>query len=256
MTSAYPAQREVHLGQEVFFVLWDDDTERAAVVRAEVVQYASDWSKVRVRVAEAPQLNVIGRATWVLPDRLDADPRSARRHYQQRARRELRAELERAHAAEADKTDADKTEADKTEAAGEGNAVGSAAAEESWRAVQAGWADVELLVDTMDFESGWPENQARLAKFATMALLRVRPAIEQALGQLPADTHVEAVRGGLGGGLLGVVEPLCAGDPAAVLSHWDEVPPAEVVAAADYLTGLRGALDALAAAHDLPPLGG
>lgn len=246
MTSAYPAQREVHLGQEVFFVLWDDDTERAAVVRAEVVQYASDWSKVRVRVTEAPQLNVIGRATWVLPDRLDDDPRSARLHYQQRARRELRAELERARTADADETDA----------AGEGNAVGSAAAAESWRAVQAGWADVELLVDTMDFESGWPEHQARLAKFATMALLRVRPAIEQALRQLPADAHVEAVRGGLGGGLLGVVEPLCAGDPAAVLSHWDEVPPAEVVAAADYLTGLRGALDALAAAHDLPPLGG
>lgn len=246
MTSAYPAQREVHLGQEVFFVLWDDDTERAAVVRAEVVQYASDWSKVRVRVTEAPQLNVIGRATWVLPDRLDDDPRSARLHYQQRARRELRAELERARAADADKT----------EAAGEGNAVGSAAAGASWRAVQAGWADVELLVDTIDFESGWPEHQARLAKFATMALLRVRPAIEEALRQLPADAHVDAVRGGLGGGLLGVVEPLCAGDPAGVLAHWDEVPAAEVVAAADYLTGLRGALDALAAAHDLPPLGG
>ena len=243
MATGYPVYKEVHLGQEVFFVLWDDDTDRAGVARAEVVQYASDWSKVRVKVVDADQLNVIGRTTWVLPDRLDDDARSARRNYQRRARQEMRQELAAAERRAA-------------EAGGEAKAVADDVAER-WRAVAQGWADVDLLVDSMDFESGWPDNQARLAKFATLAILHLRPALVALLDAVPAGEPAEAVRAGLQGGVLGAAGPLCGDDPCALLGRWAEVPLAEVTATADYITGLRGALTALAEAHGLrPPLGG
>lgn len=248
MGTGYPVHREVRLGQQVFLILWDDDTGRAGVARGEVVEYASDWSKVRVRVLEAPQLNVIGRTTWVLPDRLDDDALSARRNYHRRAREEMRRELAEA--------------TDGAHGDGEGNRVAeretqpapvAEAAQGLWQGVATGWADVDLLVDSMDFESGWPENQARLAKFATLAVLGLRPRLEALLAALPQGEPVEAVRAGLEGGILGAVRPLCGEDPCILLARWGEVPLAEVSATADYLTGLRGALQALAEAHGLEP---
>lgn len=242
MATEDPAFSEVQLGQEVFFILWDDDTDRAGVARAEVVQYASDWSKVRVRVVDAPQLNVIGRATWVLPDRLDGDARSARRHYQQRARQEMRQE----------RAEAERRTAAGAEAGEEAKAMAEGVTQR-WQAVARGWADVDLLVDSMDFESGWPENQERLAKFATIAILNLRPVLEGLLAELPQGETVDAVRAGLQGGVVGAARPLCGDDPCALLSRWSEVPVAEVTATADYLTGFRGALAALAEAHGLSP---
>lgn len=244
MATGYAEFKEVHLGQVVFFILWDDDTDRAGVAQAEVVQYAADWSKVRVRVLEAPQLHVLGRTTWVLPDRLDDDARSARRNYQRRARREMR----EAQAAERHEA------AGGPDAGGEGRPVTEVtSAAGCWQAVTLGWADVDLLVDSMDFESGWPENQARLAKYATIAIINLRPAILALLAELPGGDAVEAVRAGLEGGVVGAARALCADDPCALLARWGEVPLAEVTATADYVTGLHGALAALAEAHGLAP---
>lgn len=240
-----PAYREVHLGQVVYLILWDDDTDRAAVARAEVVQYASDWSKVRVRVVDAPQLNVIGRSSWVLPDRLDDDPRTARLHYHRRAREETRYPRTEDGAPGEDSA----VEAEMT-------VDGSAAPEgllALWRPVAAGWQDVDLLIDSVDFESGWPENQSRLAKFATFAFLRLEPQLRRLLADLPAEDARDTVLAALETGLLAAVRPLCAGGIEGVLARWDEVPPAEVGAAADYFNGLRVALDALAEAHGLLP---
>lgn|GEM_PF-5035555 len=257
MGTGYPVYKEVHLGQQVFLVLWDDDTGRAGVATADVVQYASDWSKVRVKVVEAPQLGVIGRTTWVLPDRLDDDAASARRNYHRRARQEMRRDLAEARrqAAGGAEADGEGGPLEQSERSPEpsGQAGRGEAAQSLWRSVVEGWADVDLLVDSMDFESGWPENQARLAKFATVAILGLEPKLRSLLDQLPPDEAVEAVRDGLEGGILGAVRPLCGEDPCALLVRWSEVPLAEVTAAADYVSGLRGALQSLAEVHGLTP---
>ncbi len=254
MGTGLPVYKEVHLGQEVFLILWDDDTGHAGVARAEVVQYASDWSKVRVKVVDAPQLNVIGRTTWVLPDRLDDDPLLARRNYHRRAREEMRLELAEArHTGGRAETGGEGARLEPSEQSPEQRADGSEALRSLWRPIVEAWADVDLLVDSIDFESGWPENQARLAKFATIALLHLEPKLRDLLDRLPAGEPVEAVRAGLQGGILGAVRSLCANDPCGLLTRWDEAPLAEVTATADYLTGLRGALEALAEAHSLDP---
>jgi hypothetical protein len=221
--------REFRLGQRLYFVLWDEGSEEAAVACGEVVQYASDWSKVRVRVVEAPQRQVLGRSTWVLPDRVDDDPRAARRAYQRRARAELR--------------QAEGEAAEPPAKGAETVAEGSPAA---WGAVVEGWRDVALLVDTIDFEAGWPSHQARLAKFAVLAVLRLRPHLEALLREAPEGEAAEGVRTALEGGALGAAAALFGDDAAALLGRWDEVPEADASGAADQISGLRAALAELA----------
>ncbi len=230
--------REVHLGQELYFVLWDDDTDQAGVARGEVVQYASDYSKVQVRVVEAPQRTVIGRTTWILPDRLDDDERTARRHYQQRARQELRAADAEAETAKADPRE---------------GAVVEAAVAGPWSRVAEGWADVALLVDSIDFESGWPDNQSRLAKFATLRVLQLLPAITALLDALPRSDAVEVVRESLRTGAVGAAARVCGDDPFSLLERWDELPLEEVASAADDLTGIASALEEIADNQGLAP---
>jgi hypothetical protein len=243
--------RQFRLGQELYFVLWDEQSEEAGVARAEVVQYASDHSKVRVKVVDAPQRPVIGRTTWVLPDRLDDDARSARRNYQRRARQELR----EAEQAEREEGPAQAGGAERAPDQGEPKGADGVSDEvrEAWGRVAAGWPDVELLVDTMDFEAGWPDHQARLAKFATVAVLRLRPALEALVGALPGDEAAEAVRTAMAGGVLASASAAAGGDPARLLDAWDQVPATDVAGAADQINGLRAALSELALRRELSP---
>jgi hypothetical protein len=247
------ARRELRLGQHLYFVLWDEDAGEAGVAKGEVVQYASDYSKVRVKVIDAPQRTVIGRTTWVLPERLDDDPRSARRNYQRRAREQLRAELASQAAGTAAAQEEGAAVAEAAEAAATGAAGLPPEAAAHWRRVAEGWPDVDLLVETIDFEAGWPEHQARLAKFAVMAVLALRPAILALLEALPAGDEVAAVRAALETGALGTAARLCGDEPSALLARWAEVPAGEVAAAADDVTGLRSALAELAARYGLQP---
>jgi hypothetical protein len=228
--------REFRLGQRLYFVLWDEATEEAGLACGEVVQYASDHSKVRLRVVEAPQRQVVGRSTWVLPDRVDDDPRSARIAYQRRARAEMReAEGEAEHApAKGAETVSDATPA-------------------AWQAVAEGWHDVQVLVDSVDFEAGWPSHQARLAKFAVFAVLRLRPHLEALLAEAAGDEAAEAVQTALEGGALGSAAAFANADPAAVLERWDEVPEPDVASTADQISGLRAALIELASARGWSP---
>ena len=231
--------REVHLGQELYFVLWDDDTDQAGVACGEVVQYASDFSKVQVRVVDAPQRTVIGRTTWILPERLDDDARSARVHYQQRARAELRA------AADAE------SESEKTEA--QGVAAVEAAVAGPWTRVADGWADVALLVDSIDFEAGWPDHQSRLAKFATLRVLQLQPAIEAVLDALPGSDAAEVVRESLRSGVVGAAARLCGDDPFTLLDRWDDLSLEDIATAADHITGIASALEEMADRQGLTP---
>ena len=231
--------REVHLGQELYFVLWDDDTDQAGVACGEVVQYASDFSKVQVRVVEAAQRTVIGRTTWILPDRLDDDARTARLHYQQRARAELRTAAD----AELETTKGEPRE----------GAVVEAAVAGPWTSVANGWADVALLVDSIDFEAGWPDHQSRLAKFATLRVLQLRPAITAVLDALPASDAAEVVRESLRTGVVGAAARLCGDDPFTLLERWDELALEDVAAAADHITGIASALEEIADHQGLTP---
>ncbi len=233
--------RELRLGQELYFVLWDEDGDEAGVAKGEVVQYAADYSKVRVRVVEAPQRTVIGRTTWVLPERLDDDPGSARRNYQRRAREQLRAEIARRTGA-----------AENTGTGEEGTGV-PGQAQTLWQRIAEGWRDIDLLVDTVDFEAGWPEHQSRLAKFAVVAVLTLRPTIAELLGALAGGEDAEAVRAALETGALGTAARMCASDCSVLLARWAEVPADEVATAADDITGLRSALAELAERHQLHP---
>lgn len=227
--------REFRLGQRLYFVLWDEATEEAALACGEVVQYASDHTKVRLRVVEAPQRQVVGRTTWVLPDRVDDDPRSARIAYQRRARAEMRGA----------EGEADLAPAEGAETVAEGSPA-------AWQAVAEGWHDVQLLVDSVDFEAGWPSHQARLAKFAVFAVLRLRPHLEALLQAAGDDEAAEGVRTALEGGVLGSAAALGDG-AAAVLERWDEVPEPDVAGAADQISGLRAALTELAGARGWGP---
>ena len=232
--------RVFRLGQELYFVLWDEISEEAGVARGEVIQYASDQTKVRVKVLDAPQRTVIGRTTWVLPDRLDDDPRTARVNYQRRGREQLREETAsvRDEAAAGPRQEAGKV-AEATQA--------------DWARLCEGWRDVDLLVDTIDFEAGWPEHQVRIAKFAVLSLLRLRPQILALLGSLPAGEPVEAVRTALEGGALGSAAEIAGAQPITILERWDDVPADEQATAADQIAGVRAALDELARVHGLMP---
>jgi hypothetical protein len=235
--------RELRLGRELYFVIWDEDADLAAVAKGEVVEYASDWSKVRVKVVEAPQTNLIGRTSWILPDRLDEDPRSARLHYMQRARKGLREELAEARrAGDAAEEAKDVPEAPDPELA------------RRWSELAEPWADVELLLESIDFEAGWPENQARLAKFAVLAVLRLSPALEAVLAALPDSEASRAVRAALNQGVLGSARRLVGTDAGALLDRWAELPFEEVGETSETLSALRTAVGALAEAHGLPPL--
>ena len=239
--------RELHLGQELYFVLWDEDADLAAVAKGEVVQYASDWSKVRVKVVEAPQSNLVGRTSWILPDRLDDDARSARVHYQQRARAGLREEMHRLeHRA---------LSADEGDASGRGGAAEMARDEAAglWAQLVEAWGDVDLLLDSIDFEAGWPENQARLAKFAVLSVLRLEPRVEALLGALEDGDEVHAVRAAQAQGLLAAARRVAGADACALMERWSDLPFEEVGEAGETLGALRTALAALGDRHGLRP---
>ena len=238
--------RELRLGQELYFVLWDEDADLAAVAKGEVVQYAADWSKVRVKVVDAPQSNLIGRTSWILPDRLDDDARSARVHYQQRARAGLREEMQRIgqRAASGDEDDTSR------------GAVAEMARDETtrlWAQLVDAWGDVDLLLDSIDFEAGWPENQARLAKFAVLSVLRVEPRVDALLGALEDGEDVRAVRAAQAQGLLASARRVAGADACALMERWSDLPFEEVGEAAETLGALRTALAALGERHGLRP---
>ncbi len=228
--------REVRLGQEFYFVLWDDMTEQAALARGEVIQYTSDWSRVRLRVVDSSLRTVVGRSSWILPDRLDPDPESARRHYQQRAREQVRSE---------------------TAPAGAGTVEGGTALEgpvaRAWARVAAGWGDVDLLLDTVEFESGWPANQERLAKLAMVVVLNLVPTIRELVGALPPGLAHDAVETALQSGALGGALRLAADSPTALLDRFAELGPDAASSAIEDLQALRSALVELAAEHALEP---
>lgn len=231
------AGRELRLGQRLYFVLWDEDADLAAVAEGEVVQYASDWSKVRVKVVDAPQTNLLGRTSWILPDRLDDDPRTARVNYQRRARASLREELRRRDGG----------------AAKEEASVPRSEAERLWGELAEAWGDVELLLDSIDFEAGWPEHQARLAKFATVAVLRLEPRLQSLLQALPEGEEVQAVRAALAQGVFRSARRVVADDACALLERWSQLPFEETAEAAESLGALRTALAALGERHELRP---
>ncbi len=235
--------RELRLGQELYFVLWDEDADLAAVAKGEVVQYASDWSKVRVKVVDAPQSNLIGRTSWILPDRLDDDARTARVRYQQRARAGLRAEW-RARGAGSGADEA---------AAGGADEVAESDAGRLWREVVDAWGDVDLLLDSIEFEAGWPENQARLAKFAVLSVLRLEPRLTALLAALDEGEEARGVRAALAQGVIASARRVVGADACALVERWGELPFEEVGEAADALTALRTALVALGQRHGLRP---
>lgn len=226
------ADRDLHLGQQLYFVLWDEDVDLAAVAKGEVVEYASDHSKVRVKVVEAPQTNLVGRTSWILPDRLDDDARSARVHYQQRAREGLREEMGRRGERDADAVE------------GETEAVGEADTALIWNEVCESWGDIDLLLDSIDFEAGWPENQARLAKFAVLGVLHLKPRLEALLATAPAGEEADAVRAALTLGVLRSSERLAGHEPCTLLDRWADVPFEEIAEAGESLAALRTALTA------------
>ncbi len=228
--------REVRLGDEFYFILWDDMTDQAVVARGEVIQYASDWSKVRLRIVDSPVRTVLGRSTWILPERLDTDARSARAHYQQRARADVRvafSPLPNPRTAKGDRP--------------------VAAATEHWSKVVDAWGDVDLLLDTVEFESGWPENQQRLAKLGMIAILAMRPDLLALLEALGPSDEARSVRMALGGGALAGATEAAAGDPLRLLQVWDELDPGTRANAAADILALRAALDELARTAGLEP---
>jgi hypothetical protein len=227
--------REVRLGDAFYFVLWDDMTDQAAVAKGEVTQYASDYSKVRLRVVESPIRTVLGRSTWLLPDRLDPTPQEARTHYQQRARTEVRQAFAPG----------------KSVQKGEGAVEGPAS--EHWAKVVRAWGDVDLLLDTVEFESGWPENQHRLAKLATLAVLAMRPDVTALLGTLGHSEEAENVRLALETGTLGAAAQAAGNDPSGLLRAWDDADAATLATAPQDISALRAALEELSQQAGLQP---
>lgn len=227
--------RELHLGDALYFVLWDDMTDQAAVAKGEVIQYASDWSKVRVRVVDSPVRTVIGRSSWILPERLDPTPRLARTHYQQRARGQVREAFKPAGPRQK----------------GEGAVAGAAAAH--WAEVVRAWGDVDLLLDTVEFESGWPEHQHRLSKLAVVTVLAIRPAITALLAAVSPGEEAEGVRLALEGGALAAAAQRAGDNPLGLLTEWDGIDAATTTAAPEDIAALRAALDELARKAGLEP---
>lgn len=210
-------------------------TDQAAVAKGEVTQYASDYSKVRLRVVESPIRTVIGRSTWLLPERLDPTPREARTHYQQRARADVRRAFGLA----------------RSRSKGEGAVEGPAA--EHWTDVVRAWEDVDLLLDTVEFESGWPENQGRLAKLATMAILAMRKRITDLLDALGPSPEAADVRLALESGALEAARARADDDPARLLAVWDQIPADTAATAIEDIAALRAALEELGRRAGLQP---
>lgn len=232
-TRGLPTQ--FRLGQMLYFVLWDDETDRAAVAGGEVVEYASDHSKVRVKVVESAHPALVGRSTWILPERLDDSPRAARANYQRRARESLReGATEPEQPPEEGKAAVDERE-------------------RAWSDLTAQWADVDFFLETMDYEAGWAENEERLARYALLATLRLCPLIERLVAQLPDSPEKADVHAALQGAPLRAAIRVAGSDACALLERWSEVDDDLISAVPATLRQLRGSLAALGRTAKLQP---
>lgn len=228
--------RQFRLGQHVYFVLWDDETSRAAVACGEVVEYASDHTKVRVKVIDSPHPNLAGRTTWILPERVDDSPSLARLHYQRRARQSVREDRP----------------AVGTHHTGErSNAVSEA--QILWGKVLDGWGDIDFFLETMDYETGWAENEERVARYALLATHRLRPTIEALLAHAEGQSAAADVREALSSPPLALAQQLAPNDACALLDRWNEVNYDVVSEVANAVRQLRGSLAALGRAAELLP---
>lgn len=228
--------RQFHLGQHLYFVLWDDETSRAAVACGEVVEYASDHTKVRVKVIDSPHPNLAGRTTWILPDRVDDTPSLARLHYQRRARQSVREDRP----------------AVRTHDAGERSNVVSEA-QVLWGKLLDGWGDIDFFLETMDYETGWTENEERVARYALLATHRLRPTIEALLAEIGGQPATADVREALSSTPLALAQQLAPGNACALLDRWNEVNYDVVSDVAASVRQLRGSLAALGRAAELLP---
>ena len=131
--------------------------------------------------------------------------------------------------------------------------MGGAAAEH-WAEVVRAWGDVDLLLDTVEFESGWPEHQHRLSKLAVVTVLAIRPTITALLAALAPGEEAENVRLALETGALAAAAQRAGDNPAGLLAAWDDIDPATAAAAPSDITALRAALEELGRKVGLEPL--